>query len=90
MKFSINAIVLLSSILAVRASVYKVKFESKEIAENCLQINAAYLNKVSSEQYVTGNQLTLVNQVACDPVIETEISDVCGSVVSSKCFSKYK
>lgn len=72
--------------MLVKASIYEVTFEDRAVAKNCLQINAAYLNKVSTDHYVRGKRLFLVNQQACDPVIETEVSDVCGSVVSSNCY----
>jgi hypothetical protein len=85
MKFSVIAVGLLSAIL-VKASIYEVKFENSTIAENCLTINAGYLTKVSTNYYVSRRNLFLINDRACNPVIETEISEVCGGVVSSECF----
>lgn len=75
----------LFSAMVVKAGYYEVTFEDSSIANNCLQIDAAYIKKVSTDHYVEENRLYLVNQRACSPAIETNIKEVCGGVVSSHC-----
>jgi hypothetical protein len=85
MKFSVIAAALFSAAV-VKASFYEVTFESAEIAQNCVQIDAQYLHKVSTDYSVTGNALSLVTAAnACSASIQLNIKEVCGGVVTSTC-----
>lgn len=75
----------LFSAMFVKASRYEVAFETSAVAQNCLQVDAAYLKKVSTEYHVRRSRLYLVNDRACSPTIQANIAEVCGGVVSSQC-----
>lgn len=84
MKFSVIAAALFSAAV-VKASFYEVTFDSADIAQNCVQIDAQYLQKVSTDYSVTGNALSLVTAKACSASIQLNIKEVCGGVVTSTC-----
>lgn len=84
MKFSVIAAALFSAAL-VQADIYHFKFESAQIAQDCLTKDYLYINKVSNEFHVGGKNLFMNLKNGCNPVIADNINVVCGGVVSSRC-----